>query len=217
MLVRNPKKRPSASKMLSVRTAHKLLLSLKMRNDDKCIRALFLILMPPSGQKISYCRIKTTFSLLVLWNLRLTVTTSRPVSLFILDRTNLDWLSLSLSLSILCFLCLLSSSVQHMFLTQQCLNQELTLDLLEKFRNPEKLKSCLMTEDEEMEVGHDSAVWRQTLHVVLIHLRLRLRPGIADSEWILLSLMIQRWRCRDLWRGSSLSTNTTGRRGRALT
>lgn len=99
MLVRNPKKRPSASKMLSVRTAHKLLLSLKMRNDDKCIRALFLFLLPPSGQKISYCRIKTTFSLLVLWNLRLTVTTSRPVSLFILDRTNLDWLSLSLSLS----------------------------------------------------------------------------------------------------------------------
>lgn len=98
MLVRNPKKRPSASKMLSVRTAHKLLLSLKMRNDDKCIRALFLFLLPPSGQKISYCRIKTTFSLLVLWNLRLTVTTSRPVSLFILDRTNLDWLSLSLSL-----------------------------------------------------------------------------------------------------------------------
>lgn len=177
----------------------------------------FCFCCPQVARKSVICRIKTTFSLLVLWNLRLTVTTSRPVSLFILDRTNLYWLSLSLSLSILCFLCLLSSSVQHMFLTQQCLNQELTLDLLEKFRNPEKLKSCLMTEDEEMEVGHDSAVWRQTLHVVLIHLRLRLRPGIADSEWILLSLMIQRWRCRDLWRGSSLSTNTTGRRGRALT
>lgn len=63
-----------------------------------------------------------------------------------------------------------------MFLTQQCLNQELTLDLLEKFRNPEKLKSCLMTEDEEMEVGHDS----ETFHVVLRHLHLG--PGIVDSE-----------------------------------
>lgn len=217
MLVRNPKKRPSASKMLSVRTAHKLLLSLKCVMMINVSELCFCFCCPQVARKSVICRIKTTFSLLVLWNLRLTVTTSRPVSLFILDRTNLDWLSLSLSLSILCFLCLLSSSVQHMFLTQQCLNQELTLDLLEKFRNPEKLKSCLMTEDEEMEVGHDSAVWRQTLHVVLIHLRLRLRPGIADSEWILLSLMIQRWRCRDLWRGSSLSTNTTGRRGRALT
>lgn len=216
MLVRNPKKRPSASKMLSVRTAHKLLLSLKCVMMINVSELCFSFWCPQVARKSVIAGL-TTFSLLVLWNLRLTVTTSRPVSLFILDRTNLDWLSLSLSLSILCFLCLLSSSVQHMFLTQQCLNQELTLDLLEKFRNPEKLKSCLMTEDEEMEVGHDSAVWRQTLHVVLIHLRLRLRPGIADSEWILLSLMIQRWRCRDLWRGSSLSTNTTGRRGRALT
>lgn len=216
MLVRNPKKRPSASKMLSVRTAHKLLLSLKCVMMINVSELCFSFWCPQVARKSVIAGL-TTFSLLVLWNLRLTVTTSRPVSLFILDRTNLYWLSLSLSLSILCFLCLLSSSVQHMFLTQQCLNQELTLDLLEKFRNPEKLKSCLMTEDEEMEVGHDSAVWRQTLHVVLIHLRLRLRPGIADSEWILLSLMIQRWRCRDLWRGSSLSTNTTGRRGRALT
>uniref|UniRef100_A0A7N6BYP2 non-specific serine/threonine protein kinase n=1 Tax=Anabas testudineus TaxID=64144 RepID=A0A7N6BYP2_ANATE len=40
----------------------------------------------------------------------------------------------------------------HLFLTQQCLNQELTLDLLEKYRHPEKLKSCLVTEDEDMEV-----------------------------------------------------------------
>ncbi|XP_051254535.1 mitogen-activated protein kinase kinase kinase kinase 5 [Dicentrarchus labrax] len=42
--------------------------------------------------------------------------------------------------------------LSHMFLTQQCLNQELTLDLLEKYRNPEKLKTCLVTEDDEMEV-----------------------------------------------------------------
>lgn len=43
-------------------------------------------------------------------------------------------------------------SLQNVFLTQQGLNQELTLDLLEKFRNPEKLKTNLVTEDEEMEV-----------------------------------------------------------------
>ncbi|XP_041796336.1 mitogen-activated protein kinase kinase kinase kinase 5-like [Chelmon rostratus] len=45
-----------------------------------------------------------------------------------------------------------SKLLSHMFLTQQCLNQELTLDLLEKYRNPERLKTCLVTEDEEMEV-----------------------------------------------------------------
>ncbi|KAF3847402.1 hypothetical protein F7725_020430 [Dissostichus mawsoni] len=44
-------------------------------------------------------------------------------------------------------------SLQQSFLTQQGLNRELTLDLLEKYRNPEKLKSCLGTEDEEMEVA----------------------------------------------------------------
>lgn len=48
-----------------------------------------------------------------------------------------------------------SVSLQNVFLTQQGLTQELTLDLLEKYRNPEKLKTCLVTEDEEMEVGHD--------------------------------------------------------------
>ncbi|XP_040903156.1 mitogen-activated protein kinase kinase kinase kinase 5-like isoform X2 [Toxotes jaculatrix] len=41
--------------------------------------------------------------------------------------------------------------LSNTFLTQQCLNQELTLDLLEKFRHPEKLKACLATEDDEME------------------------------------------------------------------
>lgn len=48
--------------------------------------------------------------------------------------------------------CLSLCSLQHTFLTHQCLNQELTLDLLEKYRHPEKLKSCLVTDDEEMEV-----------------------------------------------------------------
>lgn len=45
-------------------------------------------------------------------------------------------------------------SVQHLFVTQQGLNQELTLDLLEKFRHPEKLKTSLATDDEEMEVNY---------------------------------------------------------------
>ncbi|TKS80622.1 Mitogen-activated protein kinase kinase kinase kinase 5 [Collichthys lucidus] len=45
-----------------------------------------------------------------------------------------------------------SKMLSHMFLTQQCLNQELTLDLLEKYRNPDKLKAHMMTEDDEMEV-----------------------------------------------------------------
>ncbi|AWO98563.1 putative mitogen-activated protein kinase kinase kinase kinase 5-like [Scophthalmus maximus] len=46
-----------------------------------------------------------------------------------------------------------SKMLSNGFLTQQCLNQELTLDLLEKFHHPEKLKNCLATEDEEMEVA----------------------------------------------------------------
>uniref|UniRef100_UPI0037E8A89A mitogen-activated protein kinase kinase kinase kinase 5-like isoform X2 n=1 Tax=Semicossyphus pulcher TaxID=241346 RepID=UPI0037E8A89A len=37
-----------------------------------------------------------------------------------------------------------SKMLSHMFLTQQCLNQELTRDLLEKFRHPEKLKTNLV-------------------------------------------------------------------------
>lgn len=98
MLVRNPKKRPSASKMLSVRTAHKLLLSLKCVMMINVSELCFWFCCPQVARKSVIAGL-TTFSLLVLWNLRLTVTTSRPVSLFILDRTNLDWLSLSLSLS----------------------------------------------------------------------------------------------------------------------
>ncbi|XP_026185419.1 mitogen-activated protein kinase kinase kinase kinase 5 isoform X2 [Mastacembelus armatus] len=46
-----------------------------------------------------------------------------------------------------------SKMLSHGFLTQQCLNQDLTLDLLEKYRHPEKLKHCLVTEDDEMEVA----------------------------------------------------------------
>ncbi|CAJ1064819.1 mitogen-activated protein kinase kinase kinase kinase 5-like [Xyrichtys novacula] len=46
-----------------------------------------------------------------------------------------------------------SKMLSHMFLTQQCLNQDLTRDLLEKFRHPEKLKTNVVTEDEDMEVA----------------------------------------------------------------
>ena len=42
-----------------------------------------------------------------------------------------------------------------------------------------------MTEDEEMEVGHDS----ETFHVVLRHLHLG--PGIVDSEWLLFVFLIR--------------------------
>ncbi|KAM4627195.1 mitogen-activated protein kinase kinase kinase kinase 5 [Polymixia lowei] len=41
-----------------------------------------------------------------------------------------------------------SKMLTHAFVTQQCLSQELILDLLEKLRHPEKLKSCLSEEDE---------------------------------------------------------------------
>lgn len=46
-----------------------------------------------------------------------------------------------------------SRSPQHAFLTQQCLNKALTLDLLEKFHNPEKIRTCLVTDEEDMEVS----------------------------------------------------------------
>ncbi|XP_034460956.1 mitogen-activated protein kinase kinase kinase kinase 5-like [Hippoglossus hippoglossus] len=46
-----------------------------------------------------------------------------------------------------------SKMLSNAFLTQQGLRQELTLDLLEKFHHPEKLKRCLVTDDDEMEVA----------------------------------------------------------------
>uniref|UniRef100_H3CM25 Mitogen-activated protein kinase kinase kinase kinase n=1 Tax=Tetraodon nigroviridis TaxID=99883 RepID=H3CM25_TETNG len=45
-----------------------------------------------------------------------------------------------------------SKMLSHTFLTQPYLNRELTLDLLEKFHNPEKIRTCLAAEDEDMEV-----------------------------------------------------------------
>ncbi|XP_076014694.1 mitogen-activated protein kinase kinase kinase kinase 5 [Genypterus blacodes] len=46
-----------------------------------------------------------------------------------------------------------SKLLSHSFMTQQSLNQELTLDLLEKSRHPEKLKSSMVAEEDEMEVA----------------------------------------------------------------
>uniref|UniRef100_A0A8B9LB66 non-specific serine/threonine protein kinase n=1 Tax=Astyanax mexicanus TaxID=7994 RepID=A0A8B9LB66_ASTMX len=40
----------------------------------------------------------------------------------------------------------------HLFVTQPCLRQELTLELLDKLRHPEKLKECLQPDDEDIEV-----------------------------------------------------------------
>lgn len=51
MLVRNPKKRPSASKMLSVRTAHKLLLSLKCVMMINVSELCFWFCCPPVARK----------------------------------------------------------------------------------------------------------------------------------------------------------------------
>ncbi|XP_062241643.1 mitogen-activated protein kinase kinase kinase kinase 5-like isoform X1 [Platichthys flesus] len=53
-----------------------------------------------------------------------------------------------------------SKMLQNAFLTQQGLRQELTLDLLEKFHHPEKLKRCLVTDDEEMEVAAPGSLRR---------------------------------------------------------
>ncbi|KAI2656537.1 Mitogen-activated protein kinase kinase kinase kinase 5 [Labeo rohita] len=40
----------------------------------------------------------------------------------------------------------------HLFVTQPSLRQELTLELLDKLRHPEKLKDCLHTDDDDLEV-----------------------------------------------------------------
>ncbi|KAJ8369107.1 hypothetical protein SKAU_G00091350 [Synaphobranchus kaupii] len=53
-----------------------------------------------------------------------------------------------------------SKMLTHMFVTQACLSQSLTLDLLEKLRHPEKLKHCMQAEEEEMEVMTSSSLRR---------------------------------------------------------
>ncbi|XP_076832503.1 mitogen-activated protein kinase kinase kinase kinase 1 isoform X2 [Brachyhypopomus gauderio] len=44
----------------------------------------------------------------------------------------------------------------HLFVAQPSLRQELTLELLEKLRHPEKLKECLQPDDEDIEVAPNS-------------------------------------------------------------
>ncbi|XP_051520926.1 mitogen-activated protein kinase kinase kinase kinase 5-like isoform X2 [Myxocyprinus asiaticus] len=55
----------------------------------------------------------------------------------------------------------------HLFVTQQCLKQELTLELLDKLRHPEKLKDCLQTDDDDLEVVVPSSLRR--IHSVNRH------------------------------------------------
>uniref|UniRef100_A0A4W5R191 Mitogen-activated protein kinase kinase kinase kinase 1 n=1 Tax=Hucho hucho TaxID=62062 RepID=A0A4W5R191_9TELE len=61
-------------------------------------------------------------------------------------------LAVSLCLSLSFSVSLPLSVLQHLFLTQPCLRQDLILDLLEKLRHPEKLKPCLPSEEEDVEV-----------------------------------------------------------------
>ncbi|XP_016114124.1 mitogen-activated protein kinase kinase kinase kinase 5-like isoform X4 [Sinocyclocheilus grahami] len=42
--------------------------------------------------------------------------------------------------------------LMHLFVTQPSLRQELTLEILDKLRHPEKLKECLHTDDDDLEV-----------------------------------------------------------------
>ncbi|KAL2095563.1 hypothetical protein ACEWY4_007711 [Coilia grayii] len=48
----------------------------------------------------------------------------------------------------------------HQFVAQPGLKQELTLDLLEKLQHPEKLKDCLLTEEEDMEINVPNSLRR---------------------------------------------------------
>lgn len=57
-----------------------------------------------------------------------------------------------------------SKMLSNPFLTQPGLNQELTLELLEKFRHPERLKKCPTTDDDDMEVVPGSLRRIQSIH-----------------------------------------------------
>ncbi|XP_022524976.2 mitogen-activated protein kinase kinase kinase kinase 5-like [Astyanax mexicanus] len=48
----------------------------------------------------------------------------------------------------------------HLFVTQPCLRQELTLELLDKLRHPEKLKECLQPDDEDIEMAVPTSLRR---------------------------------------------------------
>lgn len=88
-----------------------------------------------------------------------------------------------------------------MFLTQQGLTQELTLDLLEKYRNPEKLKTCLVTEDEEMEVGYDLKRYLALLYPFFQMIKsivLTATLVLNLTELVVCFVSHERWRCLDL-------------------
>lgn len=158
MLVRNPKKRPSATKMLTVSSAHSRVIVFGFVLCYFCIRLITRCLrrlkksqnMPQHTSFTPFTHanepLPLDFSITQPWLLPVSYAV-RPgagfkpwgIACFLTFSASLSW-------------CLSLCSLQHTFLTHQCLNQELTLDLLEKYRHPEKLKSCLVTDDEEMEV-----------------------------------------------------------------
>ncbi|XP_052472635.1 mitogen-activated protein kinase kinase kinase kinase 5 [Carassius gibelio] len=57
----------------------------------------------------------------------------------------------------------------HSFVTQPSLRQELTLELLDKLRHPEKLKECLHTDDDDLEVTVPNSLRR--IHSINRHNR----------------------------------------------
>ncbi|CAG6008071.1 unnamed protein product [Menidia menidia] len=156
MLVRNPKKRPSASKLLSVRTTNTdemapevAAVEIKGGYNELCdiwsvgITAIELAELQPPMFDVHPLRVLFLMSKSGYQPPKLK-DKSKWTSMFynfvkaMLVRNPKKRPSASKLLS-------------HMFLTQQCLNQDLTLDLLEKFRNPEKLKPCVGAEDDDME------------------------------------------------------------------
>uniref|UniRef100_A0A673MHH1 non-specific serine/threonine protein kinase n=1 Tax=Sinocyclocheilus rhinocerous TaxID=307959 RepID=A0A673MHH1_9TELE len=63
--------------------------------------------------------------------------------------------------------------LMHLFVTQPSLRQELTLEILDKLRHPEKLKECLHTDDDDLEVSTHTYthLWDKYIsnsHLVLI-------------------------------------------------
>uniref|UniRef100_A0A672JSQ8 non-specific serine/threonine protein kinase n=1 Tax=Sinocyclocheilus grahami TaxID=75366 RepID=A0A672JSQ8_SINGR len=63
--------------------------------------------------------------------------------------------------------------LMHLFVTQPSLRQELTLEILDKLRHPEKLKECLHTDDDDLEVSTHThtRLWDKYIsnsHLVLI-------------------------------------------------
>uniref|UniRef100_A0A8C2BXS0 non-specific serine/threonine protein kinase n=1 Tax=Cyprinus carpio TaxID=7962 RepID=A0A8C2BXS0_CYPCA len=59
--------------------------------------------------------------------------------------------------------------LMHLFVTQPSLRQELTLELLDKLRHPEKLKDCLHTDDDDLEVTVPNSLRR--IHSINRHNR----------------------------------------------